>query len=449
MPASPDDNKNENLANTKFISEKIKQRPINRKKLLRRTIITVSMAVVFGIVACLTFLLLQPIFSNRLYPEKEPAVVSLPEESASDELSPEEMYADDSQIAADEALSLEASQKDQIDEAIASYSFDSSDYGKVMQSLKAVATSAAQSMVTVTTIKNDTNWFSSSYESSGSASGLIVADNGTSIFILVPATAVSKAESIGVTFNNGAYASAEISLIDSITNQCIITVKRSTLTENTRQSIVVATLGSSNSNGLTGLPVIAIGSPIGVQDSIAYGIITSEKTPLDLADTDYKLLTTDIYGSTQGSGVLINLEGHVLGIIDMSYNSEDLPNHICAIGITEMKSLIEDLSNGKERAYLGVHGTTIPQDIQTAQNIPQGAYITSVEMSSPAMRAGLQSGDIITSVDGTEITTYEQLIGKLALLQPNDIITVTVMRQAPTDYITIELSVTLSSSTHD
>ena len=70
-------------------------------------------------------------------------------------------------------------------------------------------------------------------------------------------------------------------------------------------------------------------------------------------------------------------------------------------------------------------------------------------MSSPAMRAGLQSGDIITSVDGTEITTYEQLIGKLALLQPNDIITVTVMRQAPTDYITIELSVTLSSSTHD
>ena len=68
MPLNPEDNKNENLANTDFISEKIKQRPINRKKLLRRTVITVSLAVIFGMVACLTFLILQPVFSDKLDP---------------------------------------------------------------------------------------------------------------------------------------------------------------------------------------------------------------------------------------------------------------------------------------------------------------------------------------------------------------------------------------------
>ena len=85
----PFNDQDENKKDTSFISEKIKQRPINRKKLLRRTIITASMAVVFGLVSCLTFLLLQPLLSDRLYPESQPEKISLPEESASDELTPE------------------------------------------------------------------------------------------------------------------------------------------------------------------------------------------------------------------------------------------------------------------------------------------------------------------------------------------------------------------------
>ena len=55
-----------------FMIEKIKERPVNKKKLLRRTLITVSMAVIFGLVACFTFLVLEPVISNWLYPEEEP-----------------------------------------------------------------------------------------------------------------------------------------------------------------------------------------------------------------------------------------------------------------------------------------------------------------------------------------------------------------------------------------
>ena len=62
---------------TDFLKETIKQRPLNRRKLLRRTIITAAMAVVFGTIACLTFLLLEPVISNRLYPEEEPSAVVL------------------------------------------------------------------------------------------------------------------------------------------------------------------------------------------------------------------------------------------------------------------------------------------------------------------------------------------------------------------------------------
>ena len=448
MPLNQDENNKEKLANTAFISEKIKQRPVNRKKLIRRTIITVSLAVVFGIVACFTFLLLQPVFSDKLYPETEPELVSFPEESASDELTPEEMFADDNEIAAVEAMSLEANQKDQIDQAIANYTFTSYDYSQMMASLKNVALEASRSIVQVTAITSDTNWFNSSYESSGSTSGLIVADNGNYYFILVHAAAVEQAESIEVTFFDNSKALAYSKLSDSTTGLAVLSLRKTQLTTETKEKVVPATLGSSNTNSFTGLPVIAIGNPIGVQGSISYGIVTSEKKTIDLPDSAYKLITTDINGSSMGSGVIINLRGQVIGIIDMSRRPEDLSDNICAIGITELKPLIEDLSNGKERAFLGIHGTTVPLDIQEKQKIPAGAYVIKTEMSSPAMKAGIQSGDIIVSVGDDEIITYEQLINRLAQFSPDDIITVTVMRQAPTDYIDMEIEITLSNSTY-
>ena len=66
--------------NYEMIKERMKERPINRKKLMRRTLITVSMAVIFGVFACITFLVLEPVISNLLYPEPAPEVVELPEE---------------------------------------------------------------------------------------------------------------------------------------------------------------------------------------------------------------------------------------------------------------------------------------------------------------------------------------------------------------------------------
>ena len=88
----------QNQDRTDFLRETIKQRPLNRKKLIRKTIITAAMAVIFGLVACLTFLLLEPVISNRLYPEEKPSTVVLVEEKESEEILPEDMIADDSEM---------------------------------------------------------------------------------------------------------------------------------------------------------------------------------------------------------------------------------------------------------------------------------------------------------------------------------------------------------------
>ena len=79
------------IARADFMREKIKQRPINKKKLLRRTLITVTMAVVFGAVACLTFVFLSPVINSKLYPEESPAPIALTEETVKEEMNPEDI----------------------------------------------------------------------------------------------------------------------------------------------------------------------------------------------------------------------------------------------------------------------------------------------------------------------------------------------------------------------
>ena len=85
--------------NTDFMREEIKQRPVNKKRLLRRTLTTAFLAVLFGAIACTVFLMLEPVIEKYVNPQKNaPVPVAFPEEIPEDEMSPEEMIADDYEI---------------------------------------------------------------------------------------------------------------------------------------------------------------------------------------------------------------------------------------------------------------------------------------------------------------------------------------------------------------
>ncbi|WP_051204683.1 S1C family serine protease [Butyrivibrio sp. VCD2006] len=436
------------IARADFMREKIKQRPINKKKLLRRTLITVTMAVVFGAVSCLTFVFLSPVINNKLYPEETPAPVALTEETVDDEMQPEDMYADDSAIAAEAAsvaIDMASSELSRMQKEMTSHQADSTDYLDMYASLKSVATNAEKSLVTVTSTTSDTNWINNPYESEGQTSGVIVADNGAEYLILVQTGAISDQGSIQVTFFDGTESSSRIKMSDQVTGLSILAVKYKDVPETTRSNISAAPLGSSKTGGVTGTPVIAVGSPIGTQGSISYGFVTSANSSLNLADSNYMLLTTDMNGSTNASGAIINLSGSVVGIIDMKYNNSAMPYVLSAVGITELRALIEDLSNGKGRAYLGIHGQTVPKDVQESAAVPAGAYVTRTDMDSPAMLAGVQSGDIITAVNGEEVLGFDTFVSRLREVKAGNEVTLTLMRQAAEGYA--ELTIDIGSET--
>ncbi len=431
-----------NIPDSDFITEKIKQRPIDKKKLLRRTMITAAMAVIFALVACLTFLILEPVLSNWLYPEEEPAPIELPAET--EEMLPEDMIVDDSEMVQEEEPAEVKLQDEQIAQVLDNISLDVDDYLAMYNGLAAAAREAAKSVVTVTGSVSNLDWFNDPYESKDQTSGIIVADQGKEIFILVNYENLEDAETIMVTFGSGEQVQAQLKLKDSNTKLAVISVAEGDVNKETLEGIVLADLtGSSSNSAIVGKPVIAVGSPLGTSDSVCYGIVTSNNTTLNMIDSYYKVITTDIYGSGDASGVLVNLSGQVLGIIDNTHNSEDMKNLVSAIGVTELRRKIEKMSNEKEQAYLGTYGTDVTIDANERLGVPYGAYITEIELDSPAMAAGIQSGDIITAIGEKEIKTYGDLVGAMIELQPNEGVTITLMRQGPEEYTQMEVDVTL------
>ena len=433
---------NRNQDNTDFMKETIKQRPLNRKKLVRRTLITAAMAVIFGMVACLTFLLLEPVISNHLYPEEEPKKVEFVEEVEEDEILPEDMIADDSQMQP-EPTPAPVLEDEQIAQVLSEMELGVDDYISLIDDVREVAKDARSSIVAVLGVTSDVGWLDNEYENEGAVSGVIVADNGRDLLILANVSSIEDADSLKVAFSDGQEYPASIKKKDRNTGLAVISISKSIMQRSTLDIVKEAVLGTSNGS-LLGNPVIALGRPMGVEDSICYGNITSVGNMIKLPDSNYKYMTTDIYGSANASGVIINLKGQVIGIIDMSCNLGDMKNLVSAVGITELKKVVESLSNDNDIAYFGVYGADVTEEANVEMGVPFGAYITEIDMDSPAMDAGIQSGDVIIKLSETEISNYQELVKALLMEEPDNAVKIELMRQGPEGYTEMELTAVLS-----
>ena len=122
------------------------------------------------------------------------------------------------------------------------------------------------------------------------------------------------------------------------------------------------------------------------------------------------------------------MKGEVIGIIDNSHNHDDTRNLLSAIGITELKGLIAKLSNGERIPYLGIYAQDISAQVRTEMGLPQGAYIVDIDMDSPAMRKGLQKGDIVVRVGLQDIKSAADYMNVLRNVQAESSINIVVQR---------------------
>ncbi|MDD7176659.1 MAG: PDZ domain-containing protein [Lachnospiraceae bacterium] len=407
-----------------FMKETRKEKPINRKRLFRHMVETVVLAVLFGAVASLTFVVLKPRLEQYFSPEEQQQVSFVEpeaEEKPVQEKENEEEKSEPETVIIEKATPLDLSQ-----------------YQTLQNKLYAVGREADKFIVSVTNVKNDTDMFNTTYETKGIGSGVIIADTGDQMLILTEKKTIAGASSIRVTFVDGVTVKAELQQYDGNTGIAVLRVKAEDVSKDTKRQIAVATLGSSVgvSQGQT---VLAVGSPIGTIHSILTGNITSNRNTVSTMDCNYTIFTTDMVGSADASGALINTKGEIIGFVLQDYNMQKEQTTLAAVSISELKGVIELLSNDKPVPYLGLRISTVTDDIAENYQMPKGVYVRDVALDSPAMEAGFQSGDVITAINGEPVLVAEDYEKMLRELTVEEMVHITYERQGAEEYIPLEI----------
>lgn len=378
-----------------FMKEKIKEKPFYKKKWVQILCTTVVLAVLFGVISAFVFSKMSEWIEEKQAQEAMQEIEipkDQPEEQVSAETEPESVT---EQVIVEAELTLD-------------------EYEELYSQMRTVAGNVSKALVTVTAVNNDVDWFNEEYENSGHSSGMIIGDNGVELLVLTKYSLVEASDGISVTFIDDTMANAVLKKYDVITNLAVISVNLSDISDDTKEEIHRAILGNSMKLE-AGTPVIALGRADGSAESMKIGTLTSTQNKQSAIDAEYTILVTDMMKNIGSDGVLINLDGQIVGVIQEQHLSANMDHVISAYGISDIKSLLEHLSNSQDIAYLGIKGVTVAQEA-LRQGVPSGVYVTEVIMNSPAMLGGIQTGDVIQAINGQKITQMSELTAVLERL---------------------------------
>jgi serine protease Do len=180
--------------------------------------------------------------------------------------------------------------------------------------------------------------------------------------------------------------------------------------------------------------VIAIGNALGYGQSVTTGVVSAKDREVSFTDGTMVLLQTDAAINPGNSGgVLVNLKGQVIGINNAKLEDTSVEGMGYAIPISTASTLLDDLMNAssiseKDAAFLGIVGKTIDSTYSEALGMPSGIYVSQVVDDSPAEKAGISAGDVITEFEGNKISTMTGLQEKIALKKAGTTVKITIQR---------------------
>lgn len=286
-----------------------------------------------------------------------------------------------------------------------------------------------------------------SEEASGSGSGIIIAEKDDKLYIATNNHVVQDADDVTIRFANEKTAKAEIKGTDSSHDLAVVEVSTKELSEDTRSAIKIATIGDSSTTKV-GEQAIAIGNALGYGTSVTVGYISAKDREIDMEDSSsIKLLQTDAAINPGNSGgALVNSKGEVIGINSSKFASEEIEGMGFAIPMKTAEPILTKLMDQEkvseaEQAYLGITGRDVTSEY-AEYGMPEGIYVAEVSSGSPAEKAGLKRGSIITKINDDEVKTTAELQEKLSQCKAGDKGTITVQINDGGEYREKEITVT-------
>lgn len=364
-----------------FLQEVIKDEVGGTGKRKKRILRKIGVGIFIGLVACFTFSVFKPWVESRI--SGNPDEVMIPRDTKQTAENEADRFGKDGN----------GQKKD--------------NYSKSVKSLSDVAKKGKRSVVSLLVLTGATIGNKEFVSESQSVSGVLIADNGQELLILGPTMEVGETQQIQATFCDGKKYRVTEKKSDANLELTIYAVKESQLEEKTAKSIRLAALGSSY-EVKKGDTTVLLGMLFGQGDAVGYGVLRSSTEKAEWADGTYHILGAELAGFTGGSGIMFNRQGEVIGII-CDVAGEDAKEELMhAYAISDIKDVMQFLANGESVPYIGIHATDVSENIAEDRRIPRGIYVDKVEADSPAMRAGIQSGDVLTAIGGTDIENFEQ-----------------------------------------
>ena len=425
-----------------FMREKIVKPPLSRRQTVVRVFRLFLSAVIFGVVAAVSFAASRPLAERFL--GKEPETTPAPTITIErDEPGKEE----ETQTAESESLPPESQSeaaREEI-EGIVKKELETFDWTRdkvegMNQVLQEIGREADQSVVTVSSVKHQVDWFDNPVESTGQYAGIILSISRGEIMILTEAAAVEEADSLRVVFKDGGTAAGTLKQKDSLGGLAVVSVAEAEVQEAVRERIKAVELGNSYSLE-TGDLVIAVGSPAGIVHSVKQGAVSYVAGNVQTADGQTRVLYTDCGCETGKGTFFLNMSGELVGWATELYGAEDRQGFTIALPVSEYKG---NLQNGIQIPYMGLKGQDVSEAMQ-AEGIPKGLYITEAIADSPAYLAGIQAGDILTRIQGAEICSIRDYQACLEDQAAGTEATVTVQRMGLGEYKEIEYKVIIGA----
>ncbi|MBO4506313.1 MAG: PDZ domain-containing protein [Lachnospiraceae bacterium] len=316
------------------------------------------------------------------------------------------------------------------------------DYLKMISQMRAIANKAGESLVRVYAVTSGVNWMDESIETRTERTGILVADNGVELLILAEYNAFASADRIEIEFRDGAVAEGSIYMADPDSGLAVIEVELTDISASTVATCKYVSLGDSD-NVSEGEPVIALGRPNGYYGAVEFGFVSHTGLTKYFIDGVHFGFTTDIVSGSSSDGMVIDLEGKLVGLIVPDAEGERIT--ISAVYINSVKTLLLKLLNGNSLPYFGVRAENVPKDILIGMGLENGIYVNEVIAASPAAEAGVKKGDVIVGIDDIKIESVTDFYEYIFSLEEGSTVRVDIyhsgMRDEPAEEISAVLSV--------
>lgn len=336
----------------------------------------------------------------------------------------------------------------------------------VTSDVSSVVENVMPSIVSITnmSVQEVQNFFggTSKQESESAGTGIIISQNDSELLVVTNNHVVAGSNTLTVTFADGNSVEANIKGTDSEYDVAVVAVPLDSISEDTKKAISVATLGDSTELKV-GEPAIAIGNALGYGQSVTTGVISAlnrsvsetNETTGETTESSVKLIQTDAAINPGNSGgALVNASGEVVGINSSKLVGDSVEGVGYAIPISDVSDLIENLMNQEtktkvaeaDQGAIGIKGMSVSTEYSQQLNMPEGVYVPEVTKGGGAEKAGMTRGCIITGINGTTVSSMDDLQEQLQYYAKGDEVELTIqVPQSNGEYQEQSVNVTLGA----